>query len=527
MKNGYRALIWEQGRTAGVICLMLGLLSGLLVLMVHVSFYLEQTNVKETQNVGAILFFFSLIGAGLIISRQDVHGHISWNFDPRWFRLPVSISSLFCIALGFRVLFLTLLIALQFILILTLPNAKPEEIVLFALFPLSLYVLLQALAWSWKRAPILFYGPPISILVIVLVLRFIGFSPEKIFLIANHTLRSPFLWLSVFPASILCMGYGVYLERFDRYIGSKHLLAYVQSTLQVFTPSAKTLKTSFHGQLWYETKRSSWVMPFFTLIFTTFLTLLALLISEHPFQSGLGQYLPSLSLIAAGILTGVKALFPRNGMQHLRPLKDCDIAAALMLAQLRGLLMAMLLAGLLALFLLLAGPMERSLLEQLRTDGFNPVFDVFIIVARPVVLAGMLSWLLIWIRTSPIILFIIFVVHFRSLGIFSSPFLNPYDSVFLFHVRTYLFLTLVFIFPTLQILYLRFKHIISTLHCMVTLLIFIVLSSFLWFGTRSLSGIQGLIEACALSMLLVAPIPSLTWFICAKRHDIGIRSYLI
>ncbi|NLV43035.1 MAG: hypothetical protein GXY07_00890 [Candidatus Hydrogenedentes bacterium] len=523
MKSPYRALLWEQARTAGVICLLLGVLSCLVVLTAHVLFRMGKLGIMDARDIGKMIFFFSMAGAALLVSRQDVRGHIVWGFDQRWFRLPVPLHFLFGIILGSRAVFLTLLLCVQLLLALTLPKVKVAELAIFIAIPLYLYALLQAAAWAWKRTPILFYGPVVLMLALMMTFRFLGLSPDEIFRITGRTLRESHTLLLAFPLAGLVMGYGVYLERHDRYFGPKNLSALIYPLSWLLSPPLKKPKTAFEAQLWYEMRRAGWVLPVFTIAFTAFFTFVMLLLEERPFSTGFAQYVP-LAALAAASLVAVGKLFPRSGMQYLRPIDASGIATARLLAQLRGLCMAMLLAGLMSAALLLAGPVERSILTQLRTDGFNPAFDVFIVVARPLVLAGMLAWLLLWLKTPPMCMVICILVVFLFI---SFHVLSGHYAALRYPVETYGFITLSILLALALALYTQCKGMISRGQFIAALCTCAVLSSFIWMGSRSLEGGTGLLLAVAMGALLAAPLPSLAWFIRAERHDTGIRRYHI
>lgn len=271
-------------------------------------------------------------------------------------------------------------------------------------------------------------------------------------------------------------------------------------------------------------RRIGWVLPVFTIALTAFFTLVMLLVEEHPFGTGLAQYMPLAALAAAGLLAGVKGLFPRSGMQHLRPMDDNDIACARLLAQLRGLCMAILSAGLLSALLLLAGPTERSILAQLRADGFNPAFDVFIVVTRPLVLAGLLAWLLLWLKTPPVSMVLFILVGFL---VISSQFIPGNYTALRYTVGTYGFIAMSILPILALVVYARLKGMISSNQIMGTFCLWVLLSSFIFLGSSSLRGSMGLWLAGAIGALLSAPLPSLAWFIRAQRHDIGIRRFNI
>ena len=524
MKSSYRALIWEQARTAGAICLLLGVLSCLLIALVHFLRHRHAITPADARDVWVMIWGFSAIGAALIVSRQDGRGHITWGLDGRWFRLPMQMFPLFGIVIGARVVFLALLLGLQTLLSLTLPRMSGEIILIGVLAPVCVFGVIQALTWSWKRAPVLFYGPVLVMLGIMLAFRLMGLSPQDILTLTGRTLREPQLWALVPPLLLLFMTLGVYLERQDRYFGPTRVSALFAQVSQWLSPSLKASATPFEAQLWYEMRRVSSLLPGLTLLFTALFVLVMVLVENHPLGSGLGQYVPLAALMAAGLVSGFKGLFPRSSLQNLRPMEDKDIAVARMLAQLRALCLAALLAAALSLLLLLAGPVERSILSQLQAEGFNPAFDVFIVVMRPLVLAVMATWLLLWLTAPPMTVALLTVAAFLGLA---SQVLQGYVPYLGLLVSVYGFIAIPFLLALLLMLYTMRKGMISKGLCMTLVLLWAVFSSFVWFGSASLEGLTGVLLACAWGALLVMPPAALAWFVKAQRHDVGIRRFRI
>lgn len=524
MKSSYRALIWEQARTAGAICLLLGVLSCLLIALVHFLRHRNAITPADARDVWVMICGFSAIGAALIVSRQDSRGHITWGLDSRWFRLPVPMFPLFGIVIGARVVFLALLLGLQTLLSLTLPRMTGHILLLCVLAPVCVFGVIQALTWSWKRAPVLFYGPVVVMLGIMLAFRQIGLSPQDILTVTGQTLLEPRLWALVPPLLLLFMTLGVYLERQDRYFGPTRVSAVFAQVSQWLSPSLKASATPFEAQLWYEMRRVSSLLPGLTLLFTVLFVLVMVLVEEHPLGSGLGQYVPLAALMAAGLVSGFKGLFPRSGLQNLRPMEDNDIAVARMLAQLRALCLATLLAAGLSLLLLLAGPVERSVLGQLMADDFSPTFDVFIVIMRPLVVAVMMTWLLLWLTAPPMTVALLTLAAFLGLA---SQVLQGYVPYLGLLVSVYGFITIPLVLALLLFLYTTLKGMISTRLCTVLTFLWAVFSSFAWFGSASLESLTGVFLACAWSALLVMPPAALAWFVKAQRHDVGIRRFRI
>lgn len=520
MKSPYRALLWEQARTAGVICLLVGAVSGLFLLTVHILFLLEQMNVVDGRFVSMTLFFFSMAGAGLLVSRQDVRGHISWTIDPRWFRLPVSMPALFSIVAGSRILFLTVLLGLQFLAMLTLPRITIEEIIFLAILPFYLYLLIQAVAWSWKRLPLLWYGVIIALLALPLLFRFWGLTPEEI-LPLLRTLVRPRTFVLVPPVLLLILVYGIYLERQDRYLSLPRLRFFAGWLSRPLSPVLPKGATAFEAQFWYETRRIGWVLPLLTLGLTAGIVLVLVLVEEHPFQSGLGQYIPLLALVGGSLFAGIKGLFPRGALHHQRPVTDFSIAAARLLAQLRALCIAMALAFLLCLPLLLAGPLERSVLVQLQAEGFASALDVFLVIARPLLLAGMLSWLLLWILTGPVIAVSLALFSFMMTSWFAYWGNNQklYDVFAVFALG---FIAIVAILSLAWFGHSLWRGIASRKQVLILMMLAFVPTLFLWLGSRSLEGVQGFLLAWAVGLCLVLPGVSLSWTVWGRRHDTGL-----
>jgi len=521
MKSPYRALLWEQARTAGVICLTLGVMSGLFVLTRRVFLYANIMRFVRSQDVAEVFFCFSLAGAGLSVIRQDVRGHITGGIDSRWFRLPIQMPALFSIVVGARVLFLAALVSFQvYIAAQMRPRIAPVEIVLLAILPFYCYLLIQATAWSWKRMPLLWYGLLAALLAVPLLFRIWGLTPEEI-LPLLRTLVRPHTFVLVPPVLLLILVYGIYLERQDRYLSLPRLRFFAGWLSRPFAPALPTRATAFEAQFWYETRRVGWVLPVFTLGLTAWLVLVLVLVEEHPFQSGLGQYIPLLALVGGSLFAGIKGLFPRGALHHQRPVTDFSIAAARLLAQLRALCIAMALAFALCLPLLLAGPLERSVLVQLQAEGFASALDVFLVIARPLLLAGMLSWLLLWILTGPVIAVSLALFSFMMTSWFVYWGNNQklYDIVAVFALG---FIAIVAVLSLAWFGYSLWRGIASRKQVLILMTLAFVPTLFLWLGSRSLEGVQGFLLAWAVGLCLVLPGVSLSWTVWGRRHDTGL-----
>ncbi len=524
MKSPYRALLWEQARTAGVICLLLGVLSGLSMLMVYYYYFTEAFATADLSQMGlSLMLTFSGIAASFLICRQDARGHITIGFNTHLLRLPVPLRLVFLLFVGARFVGLMLLLAFQTLFVLTLPEIDMGSSFYYMHLVLYLYLVAQAFSWVYKRAPIILVGTVALVFIGLWMPRFWGSTPDQTFILYGRVLRHPVFLAFVPPVSLALMSLGVWLERYDRYFGPQSLSNFVDNAWALVSPPLKKSKEPLDAQVWYEIRRSGWVLPVYTAGTTFFIVLLMTLLMDHPLRSGFGQYIPSLALLIAWPASAAMATYKsKSNFWTMRPATDSTVANARLLAQLRGLIMAMLIAGILSLFLLLAGPMERTLLYGLRDDGILLAFDVFVLVARPVTLAGLAVWVLLWGITFPMSMVALTLYIFFRGSLYFFPEIYQEDLVSMW---LYGFVVLVFFESTIIIMYAQHKQTTSFRKLVGLGLVWIVLTSFIGLGSRSLEGAAGVLTAAAISMLLLLPVVSLPWHIRTLRHDIGVRRF--
>lgn len=521
MKSPYRALLWEQARTAGVICLTLGVMSGLFVLTRRVFLFANIMRVVRSQDVAELFFCFSLAGAGLSVIRQDVRGHVTGGIDPRWFRLPIQMPALFSIVVGARVLFLAVLVSFQVYILaaLTLPGIPTVEIVFLAILPFYLYLLIQATAWSWKRIPLLWYGLLAALLALPLLFRFWGLTPEEI-LPLLRTLVRPHTFVLVPPLLLLILVYGIYLERQDRYLSLPRLRFFTGWLSRPLSPGLPKGATAFEAEFWYETRRIGWVLPMFTLGLTAGIVLVLVLVEEHPFQSGLGQYIPLLALVVGSLFAGITTMFPRSAFYYQLPVTNFNITAARLLAQSRTLSITMILTFVLSILLLSAGPLERSVLMELQAQGFYVAFDVFMVVVRPLVWAGMLAWLLLT-GTGTTLFTALSSFLMTSWYLYSVH--HDYEKLYdIYSVYALGFMVIVTALTVTHFAYALRRDIASLRQVLALTVLSFVPALFLWLGNRSLNGTWGFLLTWGVGLCLVLPGVSVLWTVGKCRYETGL-----
>lgn len=524
MKSPYRALIWEQLRTAGVLCGALSLCSILAFIAAYLERLLRFDYGKSSSEVySGYILFFALIGAIIFIVRRDFRGHLVLGFDARLFRLPVSVPVLFAVVLGARTGALLLLLGFQKLLIMTLPFPSVRNYGRSAYYLLCAFLLLQALAWSYRRIPVIM-NAMVSLLVLAMLgCRILGYTPTETFLFFKAFVAHPVTGLLLPPLALLVLYTSVVLERQDRYFGPPGLLRLLGRSAQLLTFPLHTPSTPFKAQYWYETRRIGWLLPALTVGYTALITTIMIAIEKRPLGSGLGQYIPLAALIIAALEAGATGIFPRSRMSDQRAISDSDLALARLLAQLRALFLAVITAGILSLIFLLASPMERMIMTGFQEEGLFLLADMVIVVLRPLVLAGMTAWVVLWLLSSPMALACLGIPCGISLLVILTwilPFIPDTGSSFFFYCNTVMMLTLT------GVLFLEawLRSYLAARQLLALLLLWGVLFSFLWMGSRSLHDATGALFAGVCSAYLVLPAASLLWTLRKQRHDVSIRS---
>ena len=156
MNPRWRMLLWEQGRTAGVLCVAFCGLSVAHVLIVQAFFLSGEMAVLDVSTfLNHYLHFIPMFFAIALTVRQGGSGHLVLDFEPRLLRLPVSLPAAFTIILCVRVTCMVLLLVLNILLAHTFPKDLFELQWNALILPLYVYLILQAFVWSYRRAPIL------------------------------------------------------------------------------------------------------------------------------------------------------------------------------------------------------------------------------------------------------------------------------------------------------------------------------------------------------------------------------------
>ena len=175
MNPRWRMLLWEQGRTAGVLCVVIGGIGLLLMLGVYhqiATFRLHAFDIGYAQ--GSVIVGMLLVAVFSLIVRQDVHAHLVLDFEPRLLRLPVHAAPVALIIFGMRVFFLFMLGMTLYAVHFFMYHEFP--LIAFLVLTLNLFLWVQAFSWARNTITGLSYTVPIVIVILCAFLVPAGFG---------------------------------------------------------------------------------------------------------------------------------------------------------------------------------------------------------------------------------------------------------------------------------------------------------------------------------------------------------------
>ncbi len=455
MKPSTKILLWEQARVSGVIAAWLLLVGSLMQLVLWPGTF-KGTMFAQDLHGSALVYYLliTFLGAMFLILRADVHGHLSFLFEPRHSRLPVVTPTLAWTIFGTRLLFMAVLCGLLWIILQLLTELSfPSWI---PLIPILLFAVLQALVWSYRT--VTWVGYALAALFLVLPIMVVVLHIYEIN--SGHAESTLLHWVTVFPYRVaLYLGFlpglvlsyllgwlGVHYTRLDLTCGPPRLSSQLERLGDVLHPEARRFPSPFAAQLWYEWRRIGYLLPMLSVVVFIFLvlgitTLLATFLEEmsegESMLAGDGgiigfyaQFTPLLAVVLAAVIAGAMAIRPKSRYPHLRPLALRHSALALMLAQWKSLMLTLAVAMTLSVlgFLLFDAGEVRFLWGHF-TAGRVSVPELLSIFFTPLLLTVTLAWCALWSFTRYIginLLYYVFLLwYIPHIGVY----INLYEDI--------------------------------------------------------------------------------------------------
>ena len=519
MNLRWRMLLWEQGRTAGLICLTFCGLSVLHGALLHYNIYTEQMALQDTDLfIKFLLLAYPAIAAFLMTIRQNSEEEPSFDFEPRLLRLPMPIQKIFIVVIGSRIAGITAILLINSITIFLLPRTVSAEQWAYVILPLYFYLIGQAVAWSYKRVPVITDAMFLLALAYFFLLRFIDSPTEDYWTLLAQTITHPTTLILVPPLCIALMAYGIYLERRDEHFGPPNTPELLMQLNHAFSLSGDKVRTPMEAQLWYENRIFGRLMPLSTAVLTILILLLTISAADTSMiREGYGQYIPLAALVIAAALTGQLGAISQSRYRQLRPLSDGDLASIQMLAQLRALFFSSIIAGILSFLLFMAGTEHIQLLTQFREQGFLDYFDILMTVLRPLFFSTLIACLFL----SPLgfIVLHLFIYFFIATIFIVTNHAEGNINISRYYPITYIILAAIILYISGNLIFLRKKHKTSSKSLVTQCCIGAVITLFIWYGSEQAKGASGILAALTFSALLLSPIGFNTFIISRRRHN--------
>jgi len=416
MNFSCRKLLWEQWRTAGVLSVYI---SGIVLLLLFGLKSAVLNGQLHVMDLGygtlSYAFYGLLVLAMALLVRQDGHGHLAMDFEPRLLHFPVYIGPVVVIVFAARLFFLVVSAAVIFGAMFILFGQTPPVTAFSA--AIHLYLGVQAFSWSRKSITGLIYSVPTVLLLCAGLAALWGVGVNRMVGIAGDCMRCfthPLSLTVVFPLCAAFACFSVFLRRCDIRFGPPPVSSFFRWLSEFRAARARTFTSAFDAQLWFEQRRFGRLLPGLTLVFTLAFGLLFTLAPQTAFDIQSRYALaPFFGLMAAALICGRIGLRPRSRFAFHQAQTTTHLSLAILCIQLRAMFLCFLLvSGLAFLGLLLSGHDGFLLLRMLK-EGDLDWIGAAALMLRPAIAFTLIAWVMLWISTLPMLLPVL-----TTLGVF-------------------------------------------------------------------------------------------------------------
>lgn len=424
MNRKIQALLWEQGRVAGVLTVWcLGVSMVVLGLL-----WLGKSHLSSTDFSGIVRtwLYASLAGLGaLFLLRQNTEGHLDMHFEARLARLPVSTAALTFIPLGLRLLSFLI----YFVIVSGLCYGFTGAPLAMEALPMVAvgYLMVQAIVWTQLDLLYVTVAPILFSPLLYISLRVVGLIPRHNsiadFVSGINAGDVAMACLAIFPFAVGLAWAGVRWERRNEH-RRFFSLAGLSEFLQRVQPAInKPFKSSEAARVWFERAGSGistagLMLPLMVIAIPVFLLMRAffdpnslayrrVLLGEFLLWV---QFAPYLMVIIAMAILGLIRDFSRRAwplslteFTNTKPMSHARLAWLHMAVMSRRAAVCLALAFGLSYLLHATILPEQFLLtvEVLRNSPEPLVAATYFFV--PLFWAALLTWLALWCGKSLLI----------------------------------------------------------------------------------------------------------------------------
>ncbi|MCC6698961.1 MAG: hypothetical protein IT365_25285 [Candidatus Hydrogenedentes bacterium] len=396
--NMIKALVWEECRVGGVIagwCVVVGVLC-LVFLWWQIGDLLWHHNREFVLMFVGIAPLFTAL---LLIVSTDYSGHLVGGFSERILHLPVPASAAVGVALAARTVFVFLTAWLISGACEVLFGNGPG---VGAALAITLFYLLTQ-TFDWLRKPLSGLASGVSVVIVLAAISHVD-KMDRMISIIRH-LPSLTSEMALFLCLLAIPVYGVsvaavHATRVGRRIGIPEIWEWHSYVSIPWFARSKRFATPLAAQVWFDLRRSWWVLPGVTVLLSLLFGLLELFGTRAGHDAGDGFWSDVSIGSLAGVVIGALAhnvqtgILDRNAKpqpQFLHPLTSAQFACARITAN------AFILVPLLFVVLLLHWALTGSrVLTDIMPDalaiGATSYQEVLWVLLSRGILVGLLAW---------------------------------------------------------------------------------------------------------------------------------------
>ncbi|MCC6486356.1 MAG: hypothetical protein IT364_02560 [Candidatus Hydrogenedentes bacterium] len=396
--NMIKALVWEECRVGGVIagwCVVIGVLCLVFV-------WSQIGDLMWHHNREFVLMFVGiapLFTALLLIVSTDYSGHLVGGFSERILHLPVPASAAVGVALAARTVFVLLTAVLISGACEVLFGDGPG---LGAALAITLFYLLTQ-TFDWLRKPLSGLASGVSVVIVLAAISHVD-KMDRMISIIRH-LPSLTSEMALFLCLLAIPVYGVsvaavHSTRVGRRIGIPEIWEWHSYISIPWFARSKRLATPLAAQVWFDLRRSWWVLPGVTIV-SSVMALAFVFLNLKPGEDPKHELSYMLSITAfGGVVSGALAHNAQTGIlgryakpqpQFLHPLTSAQFGFARITAN-AFILVPMLFVVLILHWVLLGSRVLTDIMPEALAISATSYQEVLWVLLSRGILVGLLAW---------------------------------------------------------------------------------------------------------------------------------------
>ncbi|MCH8204934.1 MAG: hypothetical protein IID09_07195, partial [Candidatus Hydrogenedentes bacterium] len=415
MNPKVKALAWEECRVGGAIaavCLLVGFIT---LLSLRFSYGWTTSSANHNRDfLDAILLGVPMLTALLLILNPNYSGHLAGGFSTRVLRLPVNASIAVATALVARTIFV-------FVVALVLSAAAQAlsgDVPVLRIATSIVFFYLFAQALDWLRGPISGLSSILLVLCVAGIVSVLA-GGGRVFEAVLEGFEMTLLGWVLALATAMTAAYfvsiaAVHATRVGRSTGIPEIWEWPKRMDLGGRGRTKVFSSPMAAQIWFETRRAGWTLPFATLLLWLIASgalWLYLRSGQDPGQASLTEFrgyssvFILVSFFLATFIHGIKTrvvgigrIKEATGHEWMQPLTSAEFASARILSTALLFLPTLVLVTAIH-FALIGGYFLMSFVPEALAMGTASIREVVWVVLSRGVLLGIVAWMFVAIGT--------------------------------------------------------------------------------------------------------------------------------